>query len=72
MLDKLCPACDTILLQNREGANYCVACEELESETSKDDPAISSTAAAASLLEHSQRQTVNDDQAQFSAGMLKN
>ena len=28
----------TILLQDREGENYCIACRELDTDTSKDDP----------------------------------
>nr|CAB3268054.1 Sjoegren syndrome/scleroderma autoantigen 1 homolog [Phallusia mammillata] len=51
MLDKLCEKCDTILLQSSDGLDYCVACEELESETAKDDPAVSAEAAAASMQE---------------------
>ena len=28
----------TILLQNREGQDYCVACSDLASDSGKDDP----------------------------------
>ena len=28
----------TILLQDKEGENYCIACRELDTDTSKDDP----------------------------------
>lgn len=61
MLDKLCH-CGTILLQNRDGVDYCVACNELESECAKDDPVLSSEAARVAVLEgspsvrHPQRQ----------------
>ena len=55
MLDKLCEECGTILLLNRSDEFHCVACTELSSETSKDDPALSTTAALASVLEHQQK-----------------
>ncbi|XP_039248563.2 protein ZNRD2-like [Styela clava] len=50
MLDKLCE-CGTIFLQDRDGTNYCVACNELESECAKDDPVLSSEAARVAALE---------------------
>ena len=28
----------TILLQDKHGVNYCVACKELDTDTDKDDP----------------------------------
>jgi len=48
MLATTCPHCDTILLQTRQGQNYCVSCSELDSDADKDNPAIN-TAAAASM-----------------------
>lgn len=33
----------TILLQDRQGVNYCVACSELDSDNTKDDPGTLST-----------------------------
>lgn len=50
MLDKVCD-CGTILLQDREGFDYCVACNELETECAKDDPALSTEAARVAALE---------------------
>ena len=55
MLDRICAECSTVLLQDQSGADYCVACKELHSETSKDDPAISAEAAAAAVMEQQQR-----------------
>lgn len=52
MLDKLCH-CGTILLQGRDGVDYCVACNELETECAKDDPVLSSEAARVAVLEGS-------------------
>ena len=63
MLDRLCPVCNTILLQDRNIQDYCVACQEIESETSKDDPATSAEAAAAAIKEQNERKNpapVND------------
>lgn len=45
MLAICCPVCDTILLQTRDGENYCVACSELNSDADKDNPALNPTAA---------------------------
>ncbi|BFZ11663.1 hypothetical protein BsWGS_14701 [Bradybaena similaris] len=38
MLGSACPSCDTILLQDRQGVKYCIACSELDSDTDKDNP----------------------------------
>ncbi|XP_048734020.1 protein ZNRD2-like [Ostrea edulis] len=53
MLGSVCQICDTILLEDREGVNYCIACSELDTDTDKDDPVVSSTAAK-SLTEERQ------------------
>ncbi|XP_005102581.1 uncharacterized protein LOC101855352 [Aplysia californica] len=45
MLATTCPECGTILLQTRQGQNYCVACSELNSDVGKDDPVLSESAA---------------------------
>ncbi|PAA82529.1 hypothetical protein BOX15_Mlig033766g4, partial [Macrostomum lignano] len=46
MLDHVCPDCGTILMEvSNGGGNYCIACRELESDVSKDDPAQSESAA---------------------------
>lgn len=55
MLDKLCDECGTILLMDRNEELYCVACAELSSETSKDDPVLSEKAALATVMEHQQK-----------------
>lgn len=50
MLDRVCH-CGTILLQNRDGVDCCVACKELETECAKDDPVLSPEAARVAVLE---------------------
>lgn len=46
MLDSICDLCGTILLQDKKGKNYCVACSEVDTdEHMKDDPALSNSAA---------------------------
>lgn len=51
MLATTCPHCDTILLQTRQGVNYCVSCSELDSDADKDNPALNTTAAASMARE---------------------
>ncbi|MBN3304847.1 SSA27 protein, partial [Amia calva] len=38
MLGECCEQCGTILLQNKQKKNYCVACQELDSDIDKDNP----------------------------------
>ncbi|CAL1546505.1 unnamed protein product [Lymnaea stagnalis] len=45
MLATVCSECETILLQDRQGTKYCVACSELDSDTDKDNPVINEAAA---------------------------
>lgn len=46
MLSTTCNNCDTILLQDKRNNLYCVACEEIDcSESAKDEPALSESAA---------------------------
>jgi len=45
MLATTCSVCDTILLQTRQGENYCVSCSELDSDADKDNPALNPAAA---------------------------
>ncbi|XP_065564937.1 protein ZNRD2-like isoform X2 [Artemia franciscana] len=45
MLNSLCETCGTILLQDRQGTLYCVACAEVDPEIQKDSPEISEEAA---------------------------
>ncbi|XP_045163837.2 protein ZNRD2-like [Mercenaria mercenaria] len=53
MLGIVCPECSTILLQDKQGVNYCVACKELDTDTDKDDPVLSRDAARSQILEGS-------------------
>ncbi|KAI8784969.1 Sjoegren syndrome/scleroderma autoantigen 1, partial [Biomphalaria glabrata] len=46
MLGSVCSECDTIILQDRQGQNYCVACSELDSEEDKDNPVLNPAAAS--------------------------
>lgn len=57
MLGITCPQCDTILLQTKQGTNYCIACSELDSDADKDDPVTSQTAALAQAREREVRET---------------
>ncbi|KAI8482593.1 protein ZNRD2-like [Branchiostoma floridae x Branchiostoma belcheri] len=45
MLGTNCEECGCILLRDKQGADYCVACNELESDHDKDNPAVSEVAA---------------------------
>ena len=52
MLATSCPLCLTIELQDKQGATFCVACQEVDChETSKDDPALSQQAASRIIQE---------------------
>ncbi|XP_023212318.1 protein ZNRD2-like [Centruroides vittatus] len=62
MLSTLCEICGTILLQNKQGANYCVACSEVDTEEhTKDDPALSNEAARKKAEEVHYSLIINDD-----------
>ncbi|XP_050407317.2 protein ZNRD2 isoform X2 [Patella vulgata] len=60
MLGITCRECETILLQDRHGSNYCVACSELDSDTDKDDPLKNQTAALTQVKEQ-QRVTSREE-----------
>lgn len=45
MLASICPFCETILLRTKQEVDYCVACSELDCDSTKDDPALSEIAA---------------------------
>ncbi|XP_076359628.1 protein ZNRD2-like isoform X3 [Tachypleus tridentatus] len=46
MLNTICEACGTILLKDKQGTLYCVACSEVDAaEHAKDNPALSDIAA---------------------------
>ena len=52
MLATSCPLCLTVQLQDKQGAKFCVACQEVDChETSKDDPAINQQAASRIIQE---------------------
>ncbi|XP_022093117.1 Sjoegren syndrome/scleroderma autoantigen 1 homolog isoform X1 [Acanthaster planci] len=44
----------TILLRDRQQQDYCVCCNELETDLAKDDPAVSAKAARSQVEEHEQ------------------
>ncbi|XP_069036497.1 protein ZNRD2 [Lepisosteus oculatus] len=51
MLGECCDQCGTILLQDKQKKNYCVACQELDSDIDKDNPALNAQAALSQVRE---------------------
>ncbi|XP_077596170.1 protein ZNRD2 isoform X2 [Stigmatopora nigra] len=51
MLGECCDVCGTILLQDRAHKNYCVSCQELDSDVDKDNPALNAQAALSQVRE---------------------
>ncbi|KAJ8348278.1 hypothetical protein SKAU_G00268670 [Synaphobranchus kaupii] len=51
MLGECCEQCGTILLQDKQKKNYCVACQELVSDIDKDNPALNAQAALSQVRE---------------------
>ncbi|XP_058482609.1 protein ZNRD2 [Solea solea] len=51
MLGDCCDACGTILLQDKQQKNYCVSCQELDSDIDKDNPALNAQAALSQVRE---------------------
>ncbi|XP_072514968.1 protein ZNRD2 [Salminus brasiliensis] len=51
MLGESCELCGTILLQDKQKKNYCVACQELDSDVDKDNPALNAQAALSQVRE---------------------
>ncbi|XP_053501438.1 protein ZNRD2 [Ictalurus furcatus] len=51
MLSDCCDICGTILLQDKQKKNYCVACQELDSDIDKDNPALNAQAALSQVRE---------------------
>ncbi|KAK2823061.1 hypothetical protein Q7C36_019661 [Tachysurus vachellii] len=51
MLSDCCDTCGTILLQDKQKKNYCVACQELDSDIDKDNPALNAQAALSQVRE---------------------
>uniref|UniRef100_A0A3P9MII9 Zinc ribbon domain containing 2 n=1 Tax=Oryzias latipes TaxID=8090 RepID=A0A3P9MII9_ORYLA len=63
MLGDCCDACGTILLQDRQQKNYCVSCQEMDSDIDKDNPALNAQAALSQVRERqlaAQTPEVND------------
>ncbi|CAM2116948.1 protein ZNRD2 isoform X1 [Lepidochelys kempii] len=52
MLGECCEECGTILLQDKQRKLYCVACQELNSDIDKDNPALNAQAALSQVREH--------------------
>ncbi|XP_028917053.1 protein ZNRD2 [Ornithorhynchus anatinus] len=52
MLGETCAECGTILLQDKQKKLYCVACQELNSDVDKDNPALNAQAALSQAREH--------------------
>ncbi|XP_041916884.1 protein ZNRD2 [Alosa sapidissima] len=51
MLSDCCQQCATILLEDRQKNLYCVACQELDSDVDKDNPALNAQAALSQVRE---------------------
>ncbi|KAF7662517.1 hypothetical protein LDENG_00233660 [Lucifuga dentata] len=51
MLGDCCDLCGTILLQDKQQKNYCVSCQELDSDVDKDNPALNAQAALSQVRE---------------------
>ncbi|XP_048363001.1 protein ZNRD2 [Sphaerodactylus townsendi] len=51
MLGECCEDCGTILLQDKQKKLYCVACQELNSDVDKDNPALNAQAALSQVRE---------------------
>ncbi|XP_029030248.1 protein ZNRD2 isoform X2 [Betta splendens] len=51
MLGECCDLCGNILLQDRQQKNYCVSCQELDSDIDKDNPALNAQAALSQVRE---------------------
>ncbi|XP_054997694.1 protein ZNRD2 isoform X1 [Sorex araneus] len=58
MLGETCEDCGTILLQDKQKKIYCVACQELDSDVDKDNPALNAQAALSQAREHQLASTV--------------
>ncbi|XP_077998650.1 protein ZNRD2-like [Glandiceps talaboti] len=52
MLGTCCDTCGTILLRDKQQRDYCIACNELDSEHAKDNPVLSSEAARVQAREY--------------------
>ncbi|XP_053575955.1 protein ZNRD2 [Bombina bombina] len=52
MLAECCEACGTVLLQDKQKKLLCVSCQELDSDTEKDNPVLNPQAALSQVREH--------------------
>ncbi|XP_075427300.1 protein ZNRD2 [Ascaphus truei] len=52
MLGDTCETCGTILLQDRQKKLLCVSCQDLDSDTEKDNPVLNPQAALSQVREH--------------------
>ncbi|KAM8945357.1 protein ZNRD2 [Pelodytes ibericus] len=52
MLGDCCDTCGTILLQDKQKKLLCVSCQELDSDTEKDNPVLNPQAALSQVREH--------------------
>ncbi|XP_075044855.1 protein ZNRD2 [Mixophyes fleayi] len=52
MLGDSCDTCGTILLQDRQKKLLCVSCQDLDSDTEKDNPVLNPQAALSQVREH--------------------
>lgn len=52
MLGESCETCGTILLQDRQKKLLCISCQELDSDTEKDNPVLNPQAALSQVREH--------------------
>lgn len=66
MLGECCELCGTILLQDKQKKNYCVACQELDSDVDKDNPALNAQAALSQVRE---RQLATQPHPQANGGL---
>ncbi|XP_067400003.1 protein ZNRD2 isoform X2 [Emydura macquarii macquarii] len=60
MLGECCEECGTILLQDKQKKLYCVACQELNSDIDKDNPALNAQAALSQVREHQLASTTEE------------
>ncbi|XP_074647568.1 protein ZNRD2-like isoform X3 [Tubulanus polymorphus] len=58
MLGTSCAECSTILMRDRQGVDYCIACNELDSDVNKDNP-VNPAAALSQTREQQQRSSSN-------------
>ncbi|XP_062821374.1 protein ZNRD2 [Anolis carolinensis] len=70
MLGDCCEECGTILLQDKQKKLYCVACQELNSDVDKDNPALNAQAALSQVRERQLATNAEDNNASPAAAYL--